>query len=147
MTALNHNSGQFYTYMATFFVNLALFYYTRDLKRFDHEYAVKENKIAFLIGLYPTIVVSIVIIVIALTRNGMTIDFPLENRWIYIICISIIFLSITRKIIYRLHGNIMKGKEYISLDEGLYKRYITFNLSITFLPLIIMFLTMYLVYS
>lgn len=146
INTLSHHSRQFYPFMAKFFVNLANFYYTRDRKNFDHQFAVKENRIALLIGLLPSILVSLIIVVIGLTQMGITFVVPIETRWIYIICISIVIILITRSIIYRIYEKIMKGQELAIIHNNQYNRYKTINFLITFSPLILLFLIIYLVF-
>jgi hypothetical protein len=130
-----------------FFVNLANFYYTRDIKSFDHAFAIKENKIAFLIGLLPSIIVLLIIFVILLTENGITIEFPVEKRWLYLLCISAIFLLSTRALIYKVYDTIITGRKLTVLDSEQYKRYSFVNILITFIPLISLFIALYIVYD
>jgi hypothetical protein len=141
-----HYTGPSYFDMKKFFVNLLNFYYTRDAKLFDHQFALKENRIALLIGLIPTIVVSLILVVIGLTQMGITFIVPDETAWVYVIGLSIPLLVISRGLVYLLYKKVIKDQELIIVGNDLYKRYYIINVLMTFLPLVIMFLIMYLVY-
>lgn len=92
------------------------------------------------------IIVSLAMIVVGLTKNGITFNFPEDARWIYVICMSTILLGSSRFLIYKLHDKIMKGRDLKILNDDLYKRYQNINAMITFIPIVILFLALYSVF-
>jgi len=132
--------------MKKLFVGFSNFFYTRDTKKFNETFAIKENKVSIFIVILPSVIISVCLIIIFFTKSGYTFILSKEDSAVMTLVISTIFLIISSFVFNKIYNSIVNKDKFIYLDDETYKKYSTYNIMFTFGPLLLLILVIFLLF-